>query len=156
MLEIPRQKHLRELRHIPDDETVVPVAPRHDLIGRRIINHVVGFAQKRRHGVHWRRYRRRIRVRRRYGFANRFHNSESKTRTTHLKIDPKKFFRSIPLSKIINHPFVLRELKTHTETLSQVLKDPIFDLFPLKDEREKTDFSRKKAWAFRFRSLRFY
>lgn len=46
MLEVLRQEHLRELGNVPDDEAVVSAAPRNDLIGGRIINHVVGFAQK--------------------------------------------------------------------------------------------------------------
>lgn len=60
MLEVLRQEHLRELGNVPDDEAVVPAAPRNNLVGGKIINHVVGFAQERRHRLNRRRYRRRV------------------------------------------------------------------------------------------------
>ena len=72
VLEVLWQKLFSELRHVPDNEAVVPATPRHNLVGQWIINHIVGLAQKRRNRVHH-RSRRRRRVRRRYRFTNRSH-----------------------------------------------------------------------------------
>lgn len=58
MLEILGEKVASELRRIPDNETVVARAPRHDRIRRRIVHHIIGLAQERGRSV-----RDRIRVR---------------------------------------------------------------------------------------------
>lgn len=74
VLEILGQKLFRELRHVPNNEAIVPAAPRHHVVRQWIVNHIVSFAQKRRNRAH----RRRRRVRRRYRFANRSHSLPSK------------------------------------------------------------------------------
>lgn len=51
VLKIHGQKVPRKLGHFPDNEAVVITTPRYDRIGGRIVHHVEGFAQKRRHRV---------------------------------------------------------------------------------------------------------
>jgi len=49
VLEMFGQDVRGELGNVPDNKGVVVFAPRHDRIGRRVIDHVVGLAEKRCH-----------------------------------------------------------------------------------------------------------
>lgn len=48
VLEIGREEETGELRRIPNDKAILVGAPRHDLICRRVIHHLVRLYQKRR------------------------------------------------------------------------------------------------------------
>lgn len=48
MLEVGGEKEAAELRRIPDDEAALAGAPRHDLVRRGVVHHVVRLQQERR------------------------------------------------------------------------------------------------------------